>query len=1074
MIICPSCQHENADGARFCSRCGTRLHAPAPAPVEGERKQTTVLFADVVRSTAHAERLDAEDWAAVMNGAFSFMNTTVTRYGGTVARLMGDAVLAFFGAPVAHEDDAERAVLAGLELVRAAESYAAGVRARYGIEFELRVGINSGTAVLAYMGDAVRAEYTAMGDTANVAARLQAAAEPGAVLVSGDTLRLVRGLFEMESRGWLEVKGKRAQVETYRVLGVRAVPGPRRGLEGLSSPLVGRDGELAVLRERLSSLASGGGGVVLVVGEAGLGKSRLVAEAREARPEGVAWHEGRAVSYGQALPYHPWQQLGRGLVGVTEADPPAEVRARLREFQRRLGLPEENRPLYEAMLAVDTEASRAALSGLEGDALVQRIADGVVGAIRAVMQEGGRTVPHVLCFDDLHWADPASLDLLTRVAALALTEPLLLVCLLRPDKNAASWAWLEALEQAVAPVFQRLDLEPLDPAVSRRLLGNLLHVEGLPDRVRALILERAEGNPFFLEEVLRSLIDSGHIVREDGTWRATSGIADAPIPDTLAGVLSARIDRLPDITKRVAQTAAVLGRIFPYRALTAVCLAAPEPERVGNVDPHLGTLTYEELVREKALIPEREYIFKHALTQEAAYGLLLRQRRRELHERAGRVLEELYGDRREELAPVLAHHYHEGGNLERTALYSLRAAERAVQLYALVEAGAHYERALAALEAMPEPPADRLVDATLGLGIVRYKQKQYAGLVDRLLRAEAVARAADDLPRLIRVLSWIALIHMVMGFASRGLPYLAESSRLADELGMESLLLLPFFFAADTMIDRDPRQALAQFEEVLVWAKREKMPEIEGHALASSAIGYARLGQFDRARERIEEALAASFSGGHRVKEADVYLLVGFAYYELGELEKGLEMVRRGTSMAFEEGALECACVGYWGVGMGELERKELGQALEHMSRALDLAEQAGWTGWSGFMNRARGGHALARLEAGVREAVPDLEQALANARADHDDYMAGLVALQLARAYFDGNELERAAAHLDEALRYYRDTEMRPYEIRAQELAARLHEAAGRPEQAASARARAAELKAGLDLAPAGGAGKE
>jgi class 3 adenylate cyclase/tetratricopeptide (TPR) repeat protein len=1071
MVICPSCRLENADDARFCNRCGTRLHAPAP--VEGERKLATVLFADVVRSTAHAERLDAEDWAAVMNGAFSFMNATVARYGGTVGRLMGDAVLAFFGAPVAHEDDAERAVRAGLELVRGAAAYAATVRARHGIEFELRVGIHSGTAVLAYVGDEVRAEYTAMGDTANVAARLQAAAEPGAVLISGDTLALVRGLFDVEARGGLMLKGKQSEVETHRVLGVRAVPGQRRGLEGLHSALVGRDAEMAVLRDRLTALGEGTGAVVVLVGEAGLGKSRLVAEARESRPEGVAWQESRAVSYGQSVPYHPWQQLGRGLVGVVDGDAPATIRGKLRDFQQRLGLPEENRPLYEAMLAVETDASRLALAGLDGDALVQRIGDAVVSAVRAMIHQGDRRLPLVLCFDDLHWADPASLELLAQVATLAFSEPLLLVCLLRPDRKAPSWGWLDRVAGSTGSLFTRLDLVPLHADDSRRLLGNLLHVEGLPDSVRELILERAEGNPFFLEEVLRSLIDSGHIVRQDETWRATADIRDARIPATLAGVLSARIDRLPDVTKRVAQTAAVLGRIFPYRALTVVCGEAPEPERVANVDPHLGTLTYEELVREKTVIPEREYIFKHALTQEAAYGLLLRQRRRDLHGRAGRVLEELYRDRQEELAPVLAHHFHEGGDLEKTTAYSLRAAERAVQLYALTEAAAHYERALAALDAMPDPPGDRVIDATLGLNIVRYKQKRYDGLVERLLRAEALARGADDGPRLTRVLSWIAMIYMITGFSSRGMPYLAESSRLAGELGMDNLLLLPFFFAAETMIDRDPRQGAAQFEEVIAWARREHMPEIEAHALASSAIGYARLGEFELARRRIEEALAAAPSGGHRVKEADVYLIVGFAYYELGDVEKGLEMVRRGTQMSVEEGALECACVGYWGVGMGELERKELRRALDHMDQALDLADRAGWSGWSGFSNRARGGHALARLSAGMKDAAADLETALVNARADHDVYMAALVAVELGRAHLEWGEFERAAVYLEEALRYYREAGMRPYEARTLELAVRLFQATGRTEEAAAAGARAAELNAELRVAPAAAPGK-
>ena len=281
MVTCANCRTANADHARFCANCGAPLEAPRP--VEGERKFATVLFADVARSTAIAERLDAEDWAEIMNGAFGFMNGAVSRYGGTVSRLMGDAVLALFGAPIAHEDDAERAVRAGLDIQASAKAYAPTIKARYGVDFDLRVGINTGTAVLGFVGDAIRAEYTAMGDTANIAARLQSAAEPGSVLISADTQKLVAPLFEIRPHGRLDMKGKSEAVETFEVTGVKSVPGRVRGLEGLTSPVVGRDREMDVLRERFAAVLAGTGGVVAIVGEAGLGKSRLVSELRALR-----------------------------------------------------------------------------------------------------------------------------------------------------------------------------------------------------------------------------------------------------------------------------------------------------------------------------------------------------------------------------------------------------------------------------------------------------------------------------------------------------------------------------------------------------------------------------------------------------------------------------------------------------------------------------------------------------------------------------------------------------------------------------------------------------------------------
>src|SRR5919199_2599620 len=300
---CPRCQTANPEGARFCLNCGNRLEAPAR--VDGERKYVTVLFADVVGSTGLGERLDPEQFAEIMNGAFAFLNASVTKYGGTVARLMGDAVLAFFGAPLTHEDDAERAVRAGLEIQVAAKEYGQTIKANYGLDFNVRVGINTGLAVLAVVGDEIKTEYTAMGDTTNLAARLQSAALPGTVLISAETYHLVKNLFDFNPRGAIEVKGKSAPIETYEVLAPKAVPGKVRGLEGVTSPLVGRAAEFQLLREKLEDVRQGRGSLVAIIGEAGLGKSRLLAEVRKLATADsrspVAWLEGRALSYEQAV-----------------------------------------------------------------------------------------------------------------------------------------------------------------------------------------------------------------------------------------------------------------------------------------------------------------------------------------------------------------------------------------------------------------------------------------------------------------------------------------------------------------------------------------------------------------------------------------------------------------------------------------------------------------------------------------------------------------------------------------------------------------------------------------------------
>src|SRR5215217_5943505 len=709
---CPNCETVNPEGAKFCLNCGNRLEAQVR--VDGERKYVTVLFADVVDSTGLGERLDPEQVAEIMNGAFAFLNASVTKYDGTIARLLGDAILAFFGAPVAHEDDAERAVRAGLDIQAAAREYAKVVKLEYGVDFAVRVGINTGLAVLAVVGDEIRTEYTAMGDTTNVAARLQSAAEPGSVLISADTYHLVKQLFELKSRGGAMVKGKSAPIVTYEVLAPRAVPGKVRGLEGLTSPLVGRSAELQLVHDRLEEVREGRGAFVAVVGEAGLGKSRLLAEVRRSADADslppVDWLEGRALSYEQAVTYYPWRQVIREAIGAREGEAPEVVREKLHSDPASGTMPDGDLQFLEVILSVEGDATLEAVTALEGDALVEHI----TAATRGYLRARANLMPTMIVLDDLHWADTASLDLLLSVADLVEGLPLLITCLLRPDKDAPSWSAIEKARSRLGAHYTEILLEPLDAEDSKVLLGNLLYIEDLPESVRRLILNKAEGNPFFVEEVIRTLIDSEYIVQENNHWRATREIVNVTIPDTLTGVLSARIDRLPENTKHVAQTAAVLGRIFGYRLLKTVCAAAPPPEQIEDVEPHLGVLTYEELVRERTNHPELKYIFKHALTQEAAYEALLIRRRKELHRRAGEVLEQLYPEQSSELSSVLAYHFRLGEDWQRAADYAMGAGAQAVKVYAMNEALEHYENAYRALQKVTEASPEQICDAILG------------------------------------------------------------------------------------------------------------------------------------------------------------------------------------------------------------------------------------------------------------------------------------------------------------------------------------------------------------------------
>jgi class 3 adenylate cyclase/tetratricopeptide (TPR) repeat protein len=1024
--------------------------------VEGERKFVTVLFADVVGSTSMGEELDPEQIAEMMNGAFAFMNSAVVKYGGTVARLMGDAILAFFGAPAAHEDDPERAVRAGLEIQSVAREYARSVKRDYGVDFNVRVGINTGLAVLTVVGDQIKTEYTAMGDTTNLASRLQSTAEPGSVLVSADTYRLVKHAFEFESRGEMAVKGKSAPIETYEALAPKDTPEKARGLEreGLGSPLVGREKELETLRERVERLREGQGSFVAIMGEAGLGKSRLLAElhgwtteddaegnrqkavSSNSNPQSTLWLEGRAISYGRGISYYPWRTIIRQSVGAHEGDAPEIVRRKMVKLcdEECCILPGGDLPFLEAMLAVESEESLRVIQGLQGDALVEQITNAVRGYVCGFAEE----LPTVLVFDDLHWADDASLDLLEKVADLVEKFPLLIICLLRPDKDAASWGAIERIRPLLAERFEEVTLDPLDEKDSRHLLGNLLFVEDLPESVRNVILARAEGNPFFVEEVIRSLIASGHIVREGGHWRATESITSVAIPETLVGVLTARIDRLPDDTKRVAQMASVIGRLFAYVPLKSICQTAPPSERIESIESHLGKLVHDELARERTRTPELEYIFKHALTHEAVYNSLLLKRRKEFHQRAGSVLEGLYAGRLDEAAPVLAHHFWQGEDWERAVHYSMEAGRKALGLWALHEAIGHYERALEGISKLLEPAPGLEIDAILGWSEATFKFTPYAQILERLSHAETLARAISDKRRLALVLVRIGTIHVASGRPWLSFQAFTGALELANELDDEKLTVLPTYTIGMSMIESNPQGAALQFQRAVELARKHGNREVETYALGARGMVLAMLGEFEEARDLLERAEEFVEKLDNLAVHADVHLFSAWAYLDMGEPERSLKYGELGVKEAIASNSFECICRGFACVGFGNLQSQKLAEAVEAFQETLQRSRKSGALH---IENMGRVGLAMAHFFGGETDAIGEIEATLENARAAGSENEVAMFSQVLGQSYAALGQNELAERHLENAISFYKARGMRPSWERAEGLLMGLRE---------------------------------
>ena len=669
---------------------------PATAMRE-ERRVVAALFADIVGSTPLGERLDPEEVRLIVGEAVARIGAAVEAFGGTVKDLAGDGVLALFGAPIAHEDDPERAVLAGLRVIEEIAEYAHDVEAGWGVAgFGVRVGIETGPVVLGPVFAGSRIEYGATGDAVNTAARLQSHAEPGTVLVGGATVRLVEQRFVWAGERQLTLKGKTEPVAARVATGPAGEPGRRPGLEDAPARLVGRARELAQGRASLEAVLGGTGGILFITGEPGIGKSRLLLElhdmlVRAPSPFGRArWIEGRCVSFGESIPYWPFRDLVRDWLGVASDEPELRVRVTLRRSVEPL-FGDRSAAIYPylgAMLGLTLEPDAAArLSELSPEALQYRTFEVVDHLIERLAADG----PVVVALEDLHWADATSVQLIERLLAVTEDSPVLLIVTMRPERDRAAWGLRDAAAHEFPHRTKELSLDALSGDADRELLHSLVGEQTLPPDLEDRLTGIAEGNPFYLEELIRSLADAGALVRgADGAWRFDHDVP-VVVPPTVEQVILARLDRLTPECRHVLTAASVLGKQFGLPLLEGVAVT---PDLRGA----LHELQRLDLLREGRRWPQPEYRFKHALIQEAAYRTLLSDQRRTLHKRAAEWLEATYAGREDEVAGQLAHHWMAAQDEDKAITYLTRAGDRARQEYALDAAVTYYRSLLPILE----------------------------------------------------------------------------------------------------------------------------------------------------------------------------------------------------------------------------------------------------------------------------------------------------------------------------------------------------------------------------------------
>jgi len=939
---CPACGAGNPPEDRFCGQCGASLDARpqlqtlgAVTTLPGEMKQVTVLFCDIVNSTPLTERLGPEGMRDLVHGFLDASLAEVHRYGGTAPQFTGDGFMALFGAPLTHEDHVRRALLAALAIGRALDE--AATTDPGCAELMVRMGIHTGPVVFGPVADNLSMDYTVIGDTANVAARLQQAAEPGTILVSEETRRFAEGFARVEPVGPLILKGKAEPIPAYRLLGVshrrsglREAPSPRTAI------FVNRESEIAILHNFLRQVENGHGQAVGLVGEPGIGKSRLLAEFRRQVADGRAsWVEGRCLSYGTAIPYLLALDLLRSNCGILETDAPDAVADKVRSGLREVGMDlDETAPILLHLLEVK-DAAGWLLSNPEA------VKGQAFETLRQLAVKSSQRRPLILVLEDLHWVDKVSEEFLGFLAENVRDARVLLLGTYRPGYRPP---WIDRSYAGQTP------LQPLSRDNSIQMVRSVLQPEHLIDLVTQEIVAKADGNPFFLEQLA---LHAGE---------ARDLRTDLMVPDTIHDVVMARIDRLPDETKRLLQTAAVIGREFPIRLLKAVW------QGTGSAEDHLHELIRLEFLYERIETEGSVYVFRHALTQETAYGSLLERHRRAHHGAVGRALEELYSGRTEEVAELLALHFGRSNEAEKSVDYAILAGEKSQRRWANSEALTYFNDALHRLDLLADTEANRLrrIDAVLKQGEIKFALGQHAEQVQALDRLAGLVHRADDPRRRATWHYWRGRSHIMTG----GQPNIAiDHCNIAAEI-----------------------------------AAAAGLKEIRAYADACLALAYLTAGRLREAIESGERALHAFESLGNWWWVVRTISDLSPAAIALGEWEKSLNYCRQAIELGTSLNDVRLKVIGLWRMGVTYIQQGDSQRGIEYCNEALALrplpydAATAKW---------ARG---YGKIKAGEIDAgIADLHEAVAWLESSHLSYPRRRVGLYLAEGHLRRGD--RAAA---------------------------------------------------------------
>jgi class 3 adenylate cyclase/tetratricopeptide (TPR) repeat protein len=929
-LACPQCAAEILSDDKFCGECGHNLTLPSePTPkelsfdekldkiqrylpkgvtekilsqrdrIEGERKQVTVMFCDMEGFTGLVAGLGSEEAYGIMDQVYEILIHKVHDYEGTVNEMTGDGIMALFGAPIALEDAPQRAIRSAYSIHREMARFSERTREeRENMPpIRMRVGIHTGPVVVGTLGNDLRVDFKAVGDTVNLASRMEGLAEPGSTYVTEQTFRLTEGLFRFEALGQKQVKGKEGAIKIYRVL----APSTRRTRFDVSAergltPLVGRERELELLLDAFERARGGRGQAFSIMAEAGVGKSRLLYEFRKAvANEDVTFLEGKCLSYSRGMAYHPVIDVLKSNFDVREEDGDSEITEKIKRGLKILGADEASTLPYllELFSVKDSGMDKIPMSPEEKK-------DRIVEAVKGITVEGSEIRPLIIATEDLHWVDKSSEDYLKSLLDSISGARLFLIFTYRPD-FVHTWGGRSYHSQ--------VNLNRLSNRESLLMVTHLLGTENIDEGLEEFVLEKTEGVPFFIEEFIKSLTDLNIVEKKDSKYRLAKDIKEVTIPSTIQDVLMARVDALPDGAKEVLQTGSVIEREFSHEIIKRL-MALPEQELLS----HLSVLKESELLYERGIFPQSTYIFKHALTREVVYDGLLHKRRRETHAAIGRTIEDLYPDRLEEFYATLSYHSFRGEDWQRAYSYNLEAGLRAHSFSAYEEAQSYFEAALKALKELPHTK-DRIeqdIDLRFKMRTALFPLGRHDEWAEHVRAAEVLAKEIGDNTRLANSFNLLSTHFWIRGRHKESIRLCEESLSLAESAGDFSVRITTMFHLGIPLL------FTGQYEEQVklhreVAQKLSGAAAFERHGLAGLpsvlargmlSWGLAELGEFEEAEEWGKQGLEISEQAKNVFSTTLLHACLGLAYLRHGKLDSAIKTLEQGLALCRDRDVL--------------------------------------------------------------------------------------------------------------------------------------------------------------------------